>query len=90
MDLRARQITSDDIQSEDVIVAMDTQNYQDVKKLAGPLYETKLSLMLNFSKPGQNQAVPDPYFGGAEGFRRVFDLLDEACEAMINQLQNKK
>lgn len=88
-DLRARQITIEDIQSADIIVAMDTQNYQDVKRLAGS-HEPKLFMMLNFLNPGQNQAVPDPYFGGAEGFRSVFDLLDEACDAMISQLQNKK
>ncbi|NND07951.1 MAG: low molecular weight phosphotyrosine protein phosphatase [Saprospiraceae bacterium] len=88
-DLRARQITIEDIHTADVIVAMDSQNFQDVRRIAGTQHDQKLNMMLNFSKPNENAAVPDPYFGGPEGFRQVFDLLDEACEAMINQLNKE-
>ncbi len=85
-DLRARQISDQDIEDADVIVAMDAQNWQDIAKRCNGDHHQKIELMLNFLHPGQNRSVPDPYFGGKNGFDKVYALLDQACDAMIHQL----
>lgn len=80
---RARQILKEDLDRFDLILAMDSSNYNDILRLASQKSEkAKIELMLNYSFPGENRAVPDPYFDG--GFDHVFDLLDDACDKLIS------
>jgi protein-tyrosine phosphatase len=53
------------------------------------IHRNKVDLFLNILQPGSNRAVPDPYFGGAEGFQHVFDLIDEACEKLLDELHQQ-
>ncbi len=86
-DLRARQFKKDDFNYYDRIFVMDRSNYQNVVALANDSMEKeKVELFLNLSQPGENREVPDPYFGGTEGFKRVYDMLDEAAESFLNQV----
>jgi protein-tyrosine phosphatase len=86
---RARQITRRDLDEFDHILVMDASNYQNVLQLAqNDQQRQKIELIRNFAQPGQNLQVPDPYYGGNDGFERVFDMLDEACEAFIRQYRN--
>lgn len=85
---RARQFHSDDLDEYDLIIAMDGSNYQDIHRMAN-LHENspKVKMILDYSNPGQNLEVPDPYWDN-NGFEKVFHLLDEACETIIGQLIN--
>ena len=87
-DQRARKLMKSDLNDFDLIFAMDSDNYTNILKLAVNEEERKkVKLILNESAPEQNIAVPDPYYGGDQGFENVFLLLNEACEVIKNKLQ---
>jgi protein-tyrosine phosphatase len=87
-DQRARQIQSADMDNFDLILAMDCDNYRDILKYAkSPEHHSKVNLILNYVRPGINNEVPDPYYDGR--FEHVFQLLDEACEAVIKHFRIK-
>jgi protein-tyrosine phosphatase len=84
---RGRQINKSDFQEFDRIFAMDTENYQNIIALTEVEEERKkVQLILNLSQPNSNMSVPDPYFGGDEGFENVYQLLDAACNQLIQEL----
>jgi len=86
---RARQFQTSDFDRFDFIYVMDSQNYQNVVKLARNEADTqKVDLISNVLHPGQNRPVPDPYYGGDDGFERVFQMLDNACETIAEKLNN--
>ena len=86
---RCRRFTSRDFQEFDHIYVMDRSNYGDVLSLAKSEEDrTKVKLILDELQPGEGMEVPDPYYGGADGFDRVFQLLDRACEVIANKLHN--
>lgn len=79
---RARQLRSDDLLRYDLILAMDSSNYQNILKLAPEGTGHKVEMILNYVFPGENRSVPDPYWDD-DGFPRVFDLLDRATDHLI-------
>lgn len=86
LDSRARQVTLDDLMSFDFVVAMDRDNYQDLKSL-GPS-KNKISMLGSFLRDVGDDtsdviSVPDPYYGGDAGFEQVLDMLEQACPAML-------
>ncbi len=87
---RARQLQALDLKNFDLILAMDQENYRDILSLdpAGQ-YAHKVRLICEFCSRHADIEVPDPYFGGAEGFDYVIDLLLDACEGLLNSLQLK-
>jgi len=87
---RARQLQALDLKNFDLILAMDQENYRDILSLdpAGQ-YAHKIRLICEFCSRHADIEVPDPYFGGAEGFDYVIDLLLDACEGLLNSLQLK-
>lgn len=86
---RARQFKVSDYTEFDHIFVMDTSNLKDVLKLApNDKAKTKVSLMMDALHPGESINVPDPYYGGPEGFDNVYDMLNEACEIVANKLIN--
>lgn len=86
-DQRARQIRIEDLAGYDYIVAMDSQNYADILALdpAGKA-TARIVRMMDFAPQRGTPDVPDPYFGGPEGFDLVYDLLDEACEVFLGRI----
>lgn len=84
---RARQFKVSDFDAFDYIYVMDNSNYKNVIALA-PTEEakSKVKLILNEIFPNENVDVPDPYYGGDDGFENVFDMLDQACEAIARKL----
>lgn len=85
--LRARQFSSEDFDRFDMIFAMDTSNYRDIVSLAKKEHhKSKVRLMLDEIYPDENRSVPDPYYGGAQGFDHVFDLLSQAAERVLGKL----
>lgn len=83
-DLRARQFVQSDFDEFDLIYAMDNANKMDILKLArNDADRAKVKLILDEIYPGENREVPDPYYGGDEGFQEVFDMLDDATDQLI-------
>jgi len=88
-DLTARQFVVSDFDQFDLIYAMDTSNYNNIISLARNDKDvSKVKLILNESHPGQDLSVPDPYYGGDQGFIEVFNLLDEATDVIMKNLTN--
>ena len=82
----ARQFTKNDFINFDVIYAMDKQNYYDiVQKASNKLEKEKVKLILSESNNNLD-CVPDPYYGGKNGFNDVYNMLDEACEKIITNI----
>ena len=66
---------------------MDAMNYADVIGLARDEKDSaKVDFLLNQVNEGSNDEVPDPYYGGASGFDRVYDMMDKACDRILNDL----
>ncbi len=85
--LKARQFSSGDYDNFDRIFVMDSSNYSDVISLArNEGDKKKVELILNCVYPNSNMSVPDPYFGGEQGFENVFILLDKACDEIIRSI----
>ena len=82
---RARQFERSDFEAFDLILAMDRDNYEAICALdrAGK-YRDKVRLMCDFCTRHTLKEVPDPYYGGPEGFNQVIDLLMDACEGLLN------
>lgn len=81
-DQRARQFKQRDFDAFDLILAMDSSNYNNIVQLAREDSDRqKVNLLLNYSHPGQNRAVPDPYFEG--GFQAVFEMIEAAVDGLI-------
>lgn len=91
-DQRARKFNGKDFDNFDLIFAMDEYNYQDIlASAAAKGKENKVEMILNVSYPGKDLSVPDPYYGGKDGFDNVYDMLDKACETIaLNILEEKK
>jgi protein-tyrosine phosphatase len=87
----ARQFQKSDFQDFDLILAMDRENYQDILSLdPTEQYTHKVYLMCDFCSKHTLKEVPDPYYGGSEGFDRVIDLLIDACEGLLNHVFSQK
>ena len=83
---KCRKFTSDDFDLFGLIFVMDRGNYEEVQRLARNDYDMdKVHMILNEVHPGSNQSVPDPYFGGDQGFENVYQMLDEACDIIANK-----
>ncbi|HET6228377.1 MAG TPA: low molecular weight protein-tyrosine-phosphatase [Bacteroidia bacterium] len=86
--LCARQFTISDFDAFDHIFVMDSSNYADVLALArNEKDKQKVEMILNRVYPNSNMSVPDPYFGGEQGFENVFILLNKACDVIIESLK---
>ena len=82
---RGRQFSAKDYDRFDLILTMDSSNYNNVLKLSpNSQQEQKVKMIMNFVQPGYNQSVPDPYWDD-NGFENVYNMLDEACEKIIEQ-----
>ncbi|MCA1994281.1 MAG: low molecular weight phosphotyrosine protein phosphatase [Coleofasciculus sp. S288] len=81
---KARQFQMSDFEKFDLILAMDRENYEDILSLdPARKYRDKVRLMCDFATHHSEREVPDPYYGGSEGFDRVIDLLLDACEGLL-------
>ncbi len=78
----------EDFNKFDHIYVMDSRNYNDVLRVARSDDErNKVDYILNVLHPEQNKVVPDPYYGGVDGFDNVFGMLDEACEKICEMVK---
>ncbi|TDH25527.1 low molecular weight phosphotyrosine protein phosphatase [Segetibacter sp. 3557_3] len=81
-----RQFVREDMLRFDKIYVMDRENYQQVKKISGNLWdESKVSLLLNEVEPGKNKSVPDPWYGQERDYHDVYKMIDEACSRIVER-----
>ena len=84
---RCRKFSYSDFENFDIIYVMDKSNYKDVISIArNERDKQKVQLILNEVYTKQNLDVPDPYYGGDNGFENVYRMLDEACEVISKKL----
>ena len=84
---RGRQFSTKDFDNFDYIFVMDNSNKDNVLELARNDFDkNKVQLILDELFPDENVDVPDPYYGGNQGFESVFQMLDQACDSIINRI----
>lgn len=84
---KGRQFKTSDFDAFDYIYVMDNSNYNDVISLTkNPAHRKKVQLILNELFQNENVDVPDPYYGLPNGFDKVYDMLDQACELIAKKL----
>jgi protein-tyrosine phosphatase len=84
---KARQISKADFDKFDIIYAMDTNNYEHLIALSSNQEERKkVHMILNEINPDLCKSIPDPYYGGDNGFQKVYDMLDKACDKIVTQI----
>lgn len=86
--LRARQIDASDFERFDHILAMDSANLRELRRLCPSPLQNKVQLLLDFAPDRAGQEIADPYFGGADGFERVLDECELACDGLLDRLRS--
>lgn len=85
---QARQFKKSDFEEFDLILAMDKENYRDILYLDKEgKYRDKVRLICDFATNHQEKEVPDPYYGGRDGFDRVINLLFDACDGLLQEIK---
>ncbi len=87
--LRARRVTEFDFIRFDHVIAMGRDHLEWLQRACPPLYHDKLGLLLEFSDRIDADEVPDPYYGGMEGFQEVLDLVEDAVQELLRKLAAK-
>ena len=82
----SRKVVLSDFEEFDVLYAMDESNYNNLLNRSPEKYHHKIKMILNEVHPEENMSVPDPYYGN-DGFQLVFNLLNEACEKIAQDLK---
>jgi protein-tyrosine phosphatase len=85
--LRGRQVSRADFGEFDYLLAMDRMNLRVLERLCPSRHGHKLKLFLEFSNDAMPREVPDPYFGGEQGFEHVLDLVEEAAQGLLDHLR---
>lgn len=85
--LRARQVTREDFDRFDFIIAMDLRNLRDLEALRPPEYDGYLGLLLDFAPDLGLREVPDPYYGGARGFETVLELTERGAAGLLDHIR---
>jgi protein-tyrosine phosphatase len=89
----ARQITRADLEQFDYVIAMDASNLGRVQRIAGGSGRAQLRLLRSFDQSAVRRddlEVPDPYFGGADGFTEVHDMVERACAGLLHHVMNAR
>lgn len=86
---RARKLQTKDFAVFDWILVMDNSNWHDVTALCPPEHQNKVHYLAQFCRSHNDKEVPDPYYGGYDGFEYVLDLCEDACGGFLEMLQNK-
>ena len=84
--IKARKITVEDFAKFDLVLAMDEHNIKELKKVAPNAQQEKIQLFLENAENFEEVEVPDPYYGGARGFKFVLDLVEDASDGLLKRL----
>ena len=88
-DQRARKVQSGDFNEFDYILAMDKSNRNNLLKMSDGIYHSKIKLFLEYSEGGNIKEVPDPYYGGEDGFHHIYELINDASEGLLRDIRGK-
>jgi protein-tyrosine phosphatase len=85
---RSRQVTAGDLADFDLILAADQENLADLRHLdPGRVHHGKIRLLVDYGSMGTASHVPDPYYGGPQGFEQVADLVEDACAGLLEEIR---
>lgn len=88
-DLEARRVEAEDFEVFDYMLAMDQDNFLSLSEICPKQHLDKIHLFMDFAPQMRTREVPDPYYGGAAGFERVFDLVEAASRALLDDIQRR-
>ncbi len=85
---KARRFEPADLEEFDLILAMDSENYSNIIRLdKNGSYAEKIKMMRDFEPKPDSRDVPDPYYGGMDGFQNVFDVIMRSCEGLLDEIE---
>lgn len=87
--LRARRVEAVDFEQFDLILAMDRANFEDLQRSAPRAHRERVRLFLEFAPDAHTREVPDPYYGGPNGFEEVLDLVEAASRGLLKFLRER-
>ena len=87
--LRARRVSASDFDDYDLIIAMDRSNFEDLKAIQPRDSKASLRMMMAFHPQAQPEDVPDPYYGGMDGFTYMCELLDAATRELLKDVEGR-
>ena len=88
-DLRARQVVRSDLHEFDTIIAMDHSNLRNLEEMLGAAMNDKTHLLLEFADEFVETEIPDPYYGGDDGFDRVLDMIEAGCNGLLAHIRTQ-
>ena len=88
-DLRARQLVREDFVRHDLVLVMDHENQARALALCPPAHRHKVRYLTDFCQALHNPVVPDPYYGGDQGFEYVLDLIEDACQGVLAHVREQ-
>ena len=87
--LRGRQVEEGDFHRFDYVLAMDSANLAILQRLAPPDGDAQVGLFLEYARHHAEREVPDPYYGGAQGFERVLDMVEDAAQGLLQHIRQQ-
>lgn len=87
--IRARQLTKEDFVQYDLILAMDWENHAFMQQMAPRQYHHKIKLLMSFATEHESAVVPDPYYGGVDGFETVLDYVEDASTNLVDFVRRR-
>lgn len=88
--LRGRQVGTRDFHEFDYILAMDRENLANLFRVCPPQEQHKLKLFMEFSREFSEREVPDPYYGGNQGFENVLNMVEDAASGLLEEILARK
>lgn len=83
---RARQLTAQDFEDFDLVLMMDEANEAAARRIASPTQLQRMRRLTDYCQRFDDQEVPDPYYGGERGFEHVLDLVEDACQNLLQSI----
>jgi protein-tyrosine phosphatase len=87
--IRSRLVVVDDFHTFDLVLAMDRDNLSHLESLCPEERRSCLGLFMHYARDAAVQEVPDPYYGGLNGFEKVLDLVEQAADGLISELESR-
>jgi protein-tyrosine phosphatase len=88
-DIRARKVAPEDLEYFDLVLAMDQNNMEVLRRMCPPELASRLQLFMNYAKNFDDDEVPDPFYGLGHGFDLVIDMVEDASSGLIKALREK-
>ena len=87
--LRGRQVGEGDFRRFDYVLAMDRANLAILQRITPPDSHTRVRLFLQYARHHSEREVPDPYYGGEDGFERVLDMVEDAAQGLLEEIRQQ-